>query len=171
MIRRPPRSTLFPYTTLFRSPRRLPITVPRELIADPRVCRRRVNAARGADLVREQLACLQVKLPLGQRQPSRLFPRSRTLVTAAGVANHLRKAGGLTARHLASRGLQAPLPVLLADRVSSAQSPADARDFNLGRYWPHAFDRRSIGKVTERPLSANSSTTVSCCRIATRPTP
>src|SRR2546425_9613826 len=24
MIRRPPRSTLFPYTTLFRSPRRLP---------------------------------------------------------------------------------------------------------------------------------------------------
>src|SRR4030065_2385039 len=25
MIRRPPRSTLFPYTTLFRSPRRLPI--------------------------------------------------------------------------------------------------------------------------------------------------
>src|SRR5256886_13367748 len=29
MIRRPPRSTLFPYTTLFRSPR---------LGADPRVC-------------------------------------------------------------------------------------------------------------------------------------
>src|SRR2546428_5956787 len=25
MIRRPPRSTLFPYTTLFRSPRRVPI--------------------------------------------------------------------------------------------------------------------------------------------------
>src|SRR5256885_12337139 len=26
MIRRPPRSTLFPYTTLFRSPRRMPDT-------------------------------------------------------------------------------------------------------------------------------------------------
>src|SRR3712207_7618113 len=26
MIRRPPRSTLFPYTTLFRSPRSLPIS-------------------------------------------------------------------------------------------------------------------------------------------------
>src|SRR3989442_7508713 len=27
MIRRPPRSTLFPYTTLFRSPRRPPVLV------------------------------------------------------------------------------------------------------------------------------------------------
>src|SRR2546430_7853463 len=27
MIRRPPRSTLFPYTTLFRSPRKRPTTV------------------------------------------------------------------------------------------------------------------------------------------------
>src|SRR5947207_12283685 len=95
-----------------RLPRRIPLTVSRELIADPRVCRRRVNAARSADLVREQLACLQVKLPLGQRQPSRLFPRSRTLVTAAGVAITSARPAGLTARHLASRGLQAPLPVL-----------------------------------------------------------
>src|SRR2546426_3506666 len=30
MIRRPPRSTLFPYTTLFRSPRRGPRRCPRE---------------------------------------------------------------------------------------------------------------------------------------------
>src|SRR3712207_8779646 len=29
MIRRPPRSTLFPYTTLFRSLRRLPVADPR----------------------------------------------------------------------------------------------------------------------------------------------
>src|SRR5258708_21543493 len=29
MIRRPPRSTLFPYTTLFRSPDARPLTVPR----------------------------------------------------------------------------------------------------------------------------------------------
>src|SRR5205807_6173705 len=28
MIRRPPRSTLFPYTTLFRSPPRLPTALP-----------------------------------------------------------------------------------------------------------------------------------------------
>src|SRR3712207_9414609 len=31
MIRRPPRSTLFPYTTLFRSPRGLAARVPRAL--------------------------------------------------------------------------------------------------------------------------------------------
>src|SRR2546426_12470310 len=27
MIRRPPRSTLFPYTTLFRSPREIPVAI------------------------------------------------------------------------------------------------------------------------------------------------
>src|SRR5690348_17696374 len=30
MIRRPPRSTLFPYTTLFRSPARAPATIARQ---------------------------------------------------------------------------------------------------------------------------------------------
>src|SRR5690554_7794448 len=33
MIRRPPRSTLFPYTTLFRSPMILPIDTPLWMIA------------------------------------------------------------------------------------------------------------------------------------------
>src|SRR3712207_7901829 len=40
MIRRPPRSTLFPYTTLFRSnsrPARLPLTFPRACWARPRM--------------------------------------------------------------------------------------------------------------------------------------
>src|SRR3712207_7427500 len=32
MIRRPPRSTLFPYTTLFRSPEDLPVDVVRKLV-------------------------------------------------------------------------------------------------------------------------------------------
>src|SRR2546422_2380044 len=32
MIRRPPRSTLFPYTTLFRSPRRCNLTVAQPII-------------------------------------------------------------------------------------------------------------------------------------------
>src|SRR2546430_10432030 len=59
MIRRPPRSTLFPYTTLFRSPRDAGRRLgagqrPRELggrdARDPRDLRpaRRVHAARGA---------------------------------------------------------------------------------------------------------------------------
>src|SRR3712207_7004393 len=39
MIRRPPRSTLFPYTTLFRSP---------QLVAEPRVRRRELLLQRPA---------------------------------------------------------------------------------------------------------------------------
>src|SRR5260370_32085454 len=35
MIRRPPRSTLFPYTTLFRSPdEQLPVVLPEDLVPD-----------------------------------------------------------------------------------------------------------------------------------------
>src|SRR2546422_4398501 len=47
MIRRPPRSTLFPYTTLFRSPEdnsRIPAPTARERLAEPgcaRWCRAR----------------------------------------------------------------------------------------------------------------------------------
>src|SRR3712207_9523011 len=37
MIRRPPRSTLFPYTTLFRSPEPVGRVVDRELLDAPRV--------------------------------------------------------------------------------------------------------------------------------------
>src|SRR3712207_7871303 len=61
MIRRPPRSTLFPYTTLFRSDRRAPISPspdqswsgwmrkPEQRCA--RVCIRSVRGGRQADLV------------------------------------------------------------------------------------------------------------------------
>src|SRR5438034_4015192 len=39
MIRRPPRSTLFPYTTLFRSPReRVVRATPARTLAVPRIC-------------------------------------------------------------------------------------------------------------------------------------
>src|SRR2546425_8833176 len=45
MIRRPPRSTLFPYTTLFRS---RPVVLPREPIeADPEAAAARVRARLG----------------------------------------------------------------------------------------------------------------------------
>src|SRR3712207_7380641 len=45
MIRRPPRSTLFPYTTLFRSPARDAVRLPRR-------DRRRLPAHRGPELDR-----------------------------------------------------------------------------------------------------------------------
>src|SRR5256885_9295631 len=46
MIRRPPRSTLFPYTTLFRSLAKLPFKVPSEPLTAARLER---LAARGLD--------------------------------------------------------------------------------------------------------------------------
>src|SRR2546429_7341536 len=40
MIRRPPRSTLFPYTTLFRSARELGVPDPQAAVSDPVVKQR-----------------------------------------------------------------------------------------------------------------------------------
>src|SRR2546422_1252489 len=47
MIRRPPRSTLFPYTTLFRSLRRLRAVRLRQDVPVVRVALRRVSQAEG----------------------------------------------------------------------------------------------------------------------------
>src|SRR3712207_8311573 len=59
MIRRPPRSTLFPYTTLFRSKTRLGVGVPRALLRllsgdGPQLDRlaTREHAAQTEDLIR-----------------------------------------------------------------------------------------------------------------------
>src|ERR1039458_4848167 len=55
MIRRPPRSTLFPYTTLFRSPGEVPLGVgvaeiePQESLEDPREGERHAADRDGVD--------------------------------------------------------------------------------------------------------------------------
>src|SRR5258705_796149 len=54
MIRRPPRSTLFPYTTLFRS------LLPTE------------HRARGADRARARALGLRLRAPVGDRKSTRL---------------------------------------------------------------------------------------------------
>src|SRR5471030_1922153 len=51
MIRRPPRSTLFPYTTLFRSPR--------SGVSSIQVCRRRSRLSRGYRRSEEHTSELQ----------------------------------------------------------------------------------------------------------------
>src|SRR3712207_8185122 len=63
MIRRPPRSTLFPYTTLFRSPRipasNIPRTTPERMI----VARDRIRAAaEGGQRVRSYEVALDLDL-------------------------------------------------------------------------------------------------------------
>src|SRR5688572_32564777 len=61
MIRRPPRSTLFPYTTLFRSQQRLAV------VGDPGVER----VARGAGAVVDQRALLAAQM-IEQRRLARV---------------------------------------------------------------------------------------------------
>src|SRR3712207_7228331 len=61
MIRRPPRSTLFPYTTLFRSSRRNP-----EASAEP-------HFAEELRRSRSLLGCLRGARPEGQCRPCRDF--------------------------------------------------------------------------------------------------
>src|SRR2546422_3172439 len=76
MIRRPPRSTLFPYTTLFRSPPRGPRpegVLPREKRPGPTPCRpgrvRRVADAPRGPRARGGLGARLV--PLWRRRPDR----------------------------------------------------------------------------------------------------
>src|SRR3712207_6856313 len=54
MIRRPPRSTLFPYTTLFRSD-------PQRLVADRRALLRKEVAQRAADHHPDDLALVRLR--------------------------------------------------------------------------------------------------------------
>src|SRR2546425_12599355 len=69
MIRRPPRSTLFPYTTLFRSPMRLCWIVVLALAALP-ACRRQESVERSEEHTSElqSLAYLVCRLLLEKKK-------------------------------------------------------------------------------------------------------
>src|SRR3712207_8871835 len=74
MIRRPPRSTLFPYTTLFRSPDvdvdRARVTVGAVAPDRPQQLLAVVQPPRGGQEARQELE-------LAERQPHRLAPEDR----------------------------------------------------------------------------------------------
>src|SRR5688572_31504944 len=76
MIRRPPRSTLFPYTTLFRSP-----------------CARRARRARHP-------TALHRAVPLGHRDTSRSAPSSRTGLRSEEHTSELQSQSNLVCRLL-----------------------------------------------------------------------
>src|SRR2546427_6817733 len=67
MIRRPPRSTLFPYTTLFRSPRADAILRAADVLAPHlRLC------GRHAERNGERGLAVDLRLPRGDRKSTRL---------------------------------------------------------------------------------------------------
>src|SRR3712207_8620610 len=76
MIRRPPRSTLFPYTTLFRSPHRDALAV------EDRPLRARLRAARalGPEAVDDRGEHARVDEPLGVRVAHEARPRRDEVV-------------------------------------------------------------------------------------------
>src|SRR5947209_15563513 len=83
MIRRPPRSTLFPYTTLFRSFRRPPPRTWRRLSRDCR-CRPRSEEHTSELQSRQYLVC---RLLLEKKKQS--IPRLRVLELVSGDSVHV----------------------------------------------------------------------------------
>src|SRR5438552_10221367 len=62
MIRRPPRSTLFPYTTLFRSPRQLVFAAERA-IEQSRIVRIQNNRNAGVTIIRSEEHTSELQSP------------------------------------------------------------------------------------------------------------
>src|SRR2546427_12357506 len=98
MIRRPPRSTLFPYTTLFRSP--------------PAGARRRVQHAAGVVAARDDpLVQLLLEPDLGRVVPDERKPLQHAVEILAGVLaraaqpRQLVVEGGEQRRLLSGRGV------------------------------------------------------------------
>src|SRR6266542_5094241 len=85
MIRRPPRSTLFPYTTLFRSRRR---TWPRPRCRHPsRCCRRdrkstRLNSSHGS--ISYAVFCLKKK----KTSKTEIFSKKKKELQKKSLVNH-----------------------------------------------------------------------------------
>src|SRR6267143_1773036 len=107
MIRRPPRSTLFPYTTLFRSPRHR-----RPAAHDPAHERQRGGLRQRAALPRARPAIRRavplLRRPRGHRRLRQLHPRAPPRQRAvARAAAELAQAGGLRDERVAGHRLPA----------------------------------------------------------------
>src|SRR5438045_9766967 len=83
MIRRPPRSTLFPYTTLFRS--RVAPRLPTRRLRNLRRLRAKICGALG-NFAREVTRALQLLLSLAQLGACQAKPRLAILQRAIGGA-------------------------------------------------------------------------------------
>src|SRR6266487_4236709 len=128
MIRRPPRSTLFPYTTLFRPLRRLSVAA---LAARPPAARaaglraRRDRLGRDGAGARERPGARPPMVADARRGAER---RAGALSAAALRAPHDRQHGGAHVRARPSRGgADARSAAARARRLRSADPSQDAR--------------------------------------------
>src|SRR5436853_3458161 len=90
MIRPPPRSTLFPYTTLFRSPARWSASSPPARSARSRrsrACRRRARSEEHTSEL-QSLRHLVCRLLLEKKKKNNIHPRPRSSRTLRSVRKH-----------------------------------------------------------------------------------
>src|SRR5262249_10823185 len=104
-----------------------------ELLVDPgfRCCL--VDAARDADLAREELARLEVECPLARRELRRCSGRGLALLASHAVADDLRELERVAAAELLLRLLDALRPDLVAHDRVFAQRLLDALEIGLRR--------------------------------------
>src|SRR5258708_24554711 len=102
MIRRPPRSTLFPYTTLFRSPMHAPELVLQKLLGqdEVRYQRTRVGEGRSEEHTSElqspdHLVC---RLLLEKKKQEQQLPKQRSIVILESTNTESKGAGALRLR-------------------------------------------------------------------------
>src|SRR6266699_6638885 len=98
MIRRPPRSTLFPYTTLFRSTTRStqpPSTGPSPCSLSPSSTKNAVAAARSSTTSRGPAGGLGVRRGGGREVAAELVQVAADGVPAVPLAEHLAQPAGL----------------------------------------------------------------------------
>src|SRR6266404_8804232 len=106
MIRRPPRSTLFPYTTLFRSPRACAaLTVPK-LYRRPGTPRSRRSEEHTSEL--QSLAYLVCRLLLEKKKPNR--GPVRCAINARRVLSDHGRAQEPAVQNVRVLGPHAPVP-------------------------------------------------------------
>src|SRR3989442_11654762 len=102
MIRRPPRSTLFPYTTLFRSSMPTPLSSPLQIEGKVKVVERFEDALRMLDRKSTRLNSSHVRISYAAfclkkkdgRRPGPLRPRRRCPVQAEVVPERVDHAVG-----------------------------------------------------------------------------
>src|ERR1051325_5738112 len=161
MIRRPPRATLFPYTTLFRSQRRAPRLRRRACArrrAPPRPPPRRRGSARAARRRDRKYVRTGARAQPVVRRPLPALLLGRGVPDLEPPAP-LRRLAARLGRLLLARGRPAPLP-----RAAGAHRPRRDRAAGDGRRDAHPAEETMPALRPRMALSASSSVSASIPR-------